>query len=287
VKVLDLIKNAKAPAFAFELMGSGSLREILETLEYLSPVKPAWVSVTSQCQNPLEICGAIQTHFRIPALAQLSGLTREQSDDAIEELHGYGVENLLIEELPFSQIHNFVNKRAGANMADFKSKPLALGDQKNEIVNIEKGNLLQHASYSAYNFCIGVTGYPETETDLANLKKKVDAGAHYITTQMFFDNQRFFDFAERCRLAGIQVPIVPALRVLQAAEQIETIPKRFHVSIPAVLADGLLSNPEHAGKEWAIEQAKDLMRNGFPLVQFCVLNDKATVKEVADALITP
>lgn len=275
MRILEKINSAKAPAFAFELMGSGSLREILETCESVAKLNPLFFNVTSHCQNPIEVCGAIQTHFRVPAVAHLlcKGYTAEQTDAAMEELHEYMIDNVLLLQ------------------GEPPETPRKFPD--GSTFNEHASDLVKQVSYSAYNFCIGVAGYPEKHfsapdmaTDIANLKRKVDAGAHYIVTQMFFDNAFFFNFVERCRSAGITVPIIPGLRVLQTGAQVEAIPGRFHVQIPPALADGLLSNPETAGREWAKEQARELLRSGFPLLHFFLLNDKESVKEVVASLTT-
>lgn len=273
MKVAEILRTAKSPIFAFEIvpsMSGSSLRDILETVEYLKPAKPAWINVTTHSQNSEEVCGAIQQHFKIPTVAHLlcRGRTPEQIDESLEELNSMGVQNVLLLQ--------------GEN------------EPTPSDANIYAADLVKQVSYSAFNFCIGVAGYPEKhfaaadlQTDIDHLKRKVDRGAHYILTQMFFDNEVFFKFVEKCRAAGIQVPIVPGLRVLQSAAQLEAIPRRFHCALPAPLAEGMLANPETAaevGRLWAESQGRELLRNGFSALQFFILQDSKPVKQVVDAL---
>jgi methylenetetrahydrofolate reductase (NADPH) len=115
------------------------------------------------------------------------------------------------------------------------------------------------------------------------LKHKVDQGADYVMTQMFFDNQKYFDFVKLCREAGITVPIIPGLKILKSAAQLKTLPKNFYMDIPDELSDEVLKNPDHAqeiGKRWAIRQTEDLLRAGIPYVHFYVMNDVDSVADV-------
>jgi methylenetetrahydrofolate reductase (NADPH) len=140
------------------------------------------------------------------------------------------------------------------------------------------------------DFCIGVAGYPEKhfeapnmKTDIEFLKRKVEGGADYIMTQMFFDNEKYFEFVDQCRDVGIKVPIIPGLKVLRAAEQLKSIPKNFFINVPEVLSDEILKNPEHAreiGMRWATKQVEGLLAKNVPCVHFYVMNDTKNVVEV-------
>jgi methylenetetrahydrofolate reductase (NADPH) len=143
---------------------------------------------------------------------------------------------------------------------------------------------------SCLDFGIGVSGYPEKhyeapnlKTDIHYLKQKVDAGADYIMTQMFFNNQKYYDFVKMCRDAGIHCPIIPGLKVLKSASQLKTLPKNFYIDIPEELSEEILKNPNHAeeiGKKWAIHQTEDLLRSGVPYVHFYVMNDTETIVDI-------
>jgi methylenetetrahydrofolate reductase (NADPH) len=140
------------------------------------------------------------------------------------------------------------------------------------------------------DFCVGVGGYPEKHFEAANLmldvrrvKEKVDAGAHYVVTQMFFDNRHYFHYVDLCREQGIQVPIIPGLKILTGEKQLTSIPRNFYVEIPAELADQVLADPEHAidiGVEWALKQSQELLDHGVPSLHFYVMQSAAAIKKL-------
>jgi methylenetetrahydrofolate reductase (NADPH) len=148
---------------------------------------------------------------------------------------------------------------------------------------------------SETDFCIGVAGYPEKHFqapnitwDILNLKKKVDAGAHYVTTQMFFDNAHYYSFVERCREVGIVVPIVPGLKVLTSKQQLKSLPMRFYVDIPEALAAEVeAADDKHVaevGIEWATKQAMDLIDGGAPCLHFYIMATAGHVARVVERL---
>ena len=145
------------------------------------------------------------------------------------------------------------------------------------------------------NFCVGVAGYPEKHFeapnltwDILNLKRKVDAGAEYIVTQMFFNNEHYFNFVERCRDVGITVPIIPGLKILTSKKQLQMLPKRFFLEIPEALAAEVeAAKPRDVaeiGIEWAFRQAEELMNANLPCVHFYILQKAGTVKRVVSRL---
>jgi len=142
------------------------------------------------------------------------------------------------------------------------------------------------------NFCIGVAGYPEKhfeapnmKSDLKFLKAKIDAGASYVVTQMFFDNEKYFDFVKQCRALGIQVPIIPGLKPLTKRSQLTTLPRTFYVNIPDELSEAVekcKSDKEvrQVGIEWCIQQSKELMAAGVPVIHYYTLGSVKTIREV-------
>jgi methylenetetrahydrofolate reductase (NADPH) len=142
--------------------------------------------------------------------------------------------------------------------------------------------------------CIGVAGYPEKhvespnmKADIAHLRRKIEAGAEYVVTQMFFDNADYIAFVERCRAAGISVPIVPGIKVLSRVEQLTSLPRTFRISIPSELADEVQARPQHAseiGVAWARRQCAQLLNSGVRCVHFFVMNDATSVLRVVRAL---
>ncbi len=168
-------------------------------------------------------------------------------------------------------------------------------DLVSQISDLKKGIFLDEISDShSLDFCVGVAGYPEKHFEAANLKldvlalkKKVDAGADYVVTQMFFDNQKFFDFVKACREAGITVPIIPGLKVLRSAGQVKSVPKTFHVDLPEELVDETLATPEHAsqiGQNWARKQLTGLLEAGFKNIHFYIMNDTPLVVELVNGV---
>ena len=280
MKIIEKLKRNTRPAFAFEIIPSvsgSSLRDILETVEHLMPFDPQWINVPSHAQNAFEVCGAIYAHFRVPTVAHVlcRGYTTEQTEEALEELSAMGVENLLL-------LRGEIPEFEKARVSGTKSYADTVA-------------LVKEVCYSPFNFCVGVAGYPEKHiesTDLVSdveyLKKKVDAGAHYVLTQMFFDNQLFYDFVERCRAAGIQVPIIPGLRILTSLKHLSSIPERFHVTLPPQLVEEVLADPERAeetGMRWAEAQGRDLIQNGHQTLHFFVMHNVQHVKQVVESLM--
>ena len=143
------------------------------------------------------------------------------------------------------------------------------------------------------DFCIGAAGYPEKHfeamnlaTDLQYLKAKVDAGAEYIVTQMFFDNKKYFDFVEACKAIGINVPIIPGLKPIKSLNHISFLPKFFHIDYPEELAKELLKCKDNAavsqvGIEWGIQQSKELKEAGAPCIHYYTMSNSASVKSIA------
>jgi methylenetetrahydrofolate reductase (NADPH) len=231
------------------------------------------------------ICGIIQNRFRIDTVAHLlcEGFTREETEDAMIELGYLGITNVLALKGDYLNFQKAIAKDRTSNKY--------AADLVGQISDLRKGQYLEELSENAkLDFCIGVAGYPEKhfeaanlKVDIQNLKAKVDAGASYIVTQMFFDNQKYFDFVQQCREVGITVPIVPGLKVLRSAEQLKSIPKNFYVDIPEALSDAIIDDPKNAaevGKNWAMKQVEGLLNGKAPCVHFYVMNDTGLVVDV-------
>ncbi len=162
-------------------------------------------------------------------------------------------------------------------------------------MELREGRFLEDlAESSKLDYCIGVAGYPEKHFEAANmeldikyLKEKVDAGANYIVTQMFFDNKNFYDFVSQCRAIGITVPIIPGLKILKSAQQLKTIPRTFHVDLPTDLVNQILADPSHCeeiGAAWAKKQMEDLINNGHNNLHLYVMNDAHVARKVIETL---
>lgn len=213
------------------------------------------------------VCAAIQSEFPVEVVPHLicGGSTAEQVESQLHDFKFLGINNILA-------------LRGDSLLGEKRFTPEPGGYRyANELVSAVK----EFSAVNGADFCIGVGAYPEKhfeapnmETDIANLKRKVDAGADFIITQMFFDNQSFYSFRDKCREAGITVPIIPGLKPLSTARQIELLPESFSIDIPQPLVKEMLSHRDdkaacyRIGQEWCSAQCEDLLRNGVPAVHF-------------------
>jgi len=313
MKVIDLIGACKTPGFSFELIPpprGRSIRDVIEMVDLLMPVQPKWFDVTSHSSaasfndNPdgtisrkifkkrpgtLGICGVIQNRYKVDTVAHILclGFSREETEDALIELHYLGLENVLLlrgDSPNFEKKHN-KDKSFNSYAADLVK----------QVADLRAGRYLYELSQAdGIDFCVGVAGYPEKhfeapnlEMDINFLKQKVDAGADYIVTQMFFENAKFKDFVSRCRKVGITIPIIPGIKVLKSVNQLKSIPKTFKVDLPPTLVSEIMANPNHVeeiGVRWAERQAEGLLAMGSPIVHFYVMNDAHLVRRVIDGL---
>jgi len=309
MKVVEHIDQAKSPIFSFEIVPpprGRSIQDIIEIADTLAPLKPSWIDVTAHASNihfvehsdgsiekktfkkrpgTMSICGIIQNRFKIDTVAHMlcEGFTKDETEDALIELNYLGIHNVL------------ALKGDAPNYKKDKLKTRACNsfasDLVKQISDLKKGNYLEDLSDSSpLDFCVGVAGYPEKhfeapneKSDLTYLKKKVDAGAEYIVTQMFFDNSKYFSFVSKCRDMGIHVPIVPGIKIMRSVAQLKSLPKNFYIDIPDELADEVTKNPDHAaevGKRWAQKQVEELISKNAPGVHFYIMNDATLVYDV-------
>lgn len=302
MKVIEHIERAKNPLFSFEIVPpprGRSIGEIINTIEILKPFNPAWIDVTSHSSQAtyvehadgsiekviskkrpgtIGICGVIQNRFDIDTVAHILclGFSKEETEDALIELRFLGVENILA--LRGDNLNH--NKAFAKNR---KTNAFAK-DLVKQIRDLSEGKFLSPLEGAApLDFCVGVAGYPEKHfespnfaTDLDFLKEKVAAGADYIITQMFFENERFFSFKAECEKLNMKVPIIPGLKILRTSEHLKSIPKTFFVDLPEHLSKEILANPKHAeeiGYQHAVQQCLGLLEGGVKNLHFYVLND--------------
>lgn len=309
MKVIDHLLKSSEPLFSCEIVPptrGKSAQEIIETVETLEPAKLSWIDVTSHSSmasyhekddgsvqrkivkkrpGTLGICGIIQNRFKIDTVAHIlcKGFTKEETEDALIELHYLGIHNVLALRGDGPNYNKEISKSRTIN--HFAT------DLVRQAVELRQGLYLEEISdCDALDFCVGVAGYPEKHFESANLKmdlqylkQKVDAGADYIVTQMFFENERYFDFVKACREIGINCPIIPGLKMIKSAGQIATLPKTFHVDIPTALVEEISVTPNHAaeiGQNWAFKQSLQLMQRGAPAIHFYVMNDAPQIAEI-------
>lgn len=306
MKVVEHIDRITDPVFSFEIVPpprGKSAKEIIEIAEQLHELRPPWIDVTSHASaayfnekpdgsiekrtfkkrpGTLAICGIIQNRFRIDTVAHVLclGFTKEETEDALIELNFLGIENVLALRGDYLNHTKEVSKTRSVN--NYAHHLVT------QISELKQGKYLDEQSNSAaLDFCVGVAGYPEKhfeaanlKTDLTYLKHKVDAGSEFITTQMFFDNDKYFRFKQNCFENGIKVPIIPGLKVLTKINQLKTLPKTFHIDLPEALVDEVLASPDHArviGQRWAIKQVEELLNKGEKCIHFYIMNDTQDV----------
>ena len=317
MKITDHIKNAKGKTlFSFELLPpvkGQSIQWIYDAIEPLLEFKPPFIDVTSlredyiykQKENGLleklsyrrrpgtiAICAAILNKYKVDAVPHLicGGFTKEETENALLDLQFLGIDNVLV-------------LRGDARKADSSFIPTPGGhayatDLLAQVKNHNAGKFLHEDVESEYksDFCIGVAGYPEKHfeapnlaTDFKYLKKKVEMGADFIVTQMFFDNQKYFDFVKKCRENDINVPIIPGLKPISALSQLVNLPKIFHIDLPEDLCDAVQSckNPKdvkRVGTEFMIKQCKELMDFGAPVLHFYTMGRPEQTRQIAEAI---
>lgn len=317
MKVTEHLQNAKDIVISFEVLppqkGKG-IESIYNHLDPLMEFKPAFINVTyhrsehmfkkrpdgtfekvelRKRPGTVGICAAIMNHYKVDAVPHLicGGFSMEETENALIDLSFLGIDNVLV-----------LRGDAPKNETFFLPEPnghrYAL-ELLNQVVNMNHGIYLEDDLINGLktNFCIGVAGYPEKhfeapnmETDLSYLKMKVDQGAEYITTQMFFDNQKYIEFVRCCRENGINVPIIPGLKPITTKKQLTILPHIFHIDIPndlskAVLACKSDADVQQVGKEWMIAQCKELKAEHAPALHFYTLGKTNVIREVVEKLV--
>jgi len=235
----------------------------------------------------LGVCALIQNKYDIDAVPHVlcNGFTREETEDFLIELNYLGIDNILAVRGDDSGYQKPLHSGRSANV--YAEELVA------QVTGMNHGRYLEEdlLDADASDFCIGVAGYPEKhfespnlDSDIRYIKAKVDAGADYIVTQMFFDNRHFADFVGRCRAMGIDVPIIPGIKILTSRRQLGTIPKNFFCEIPAELTQEVEeAADEHVrevGIEWAVRQAEGLLAMNVPSVHFYVMQGAKATSEV-------
>lgn len=317
MKITEHIEQAKDTLISFEVLPPLKGKSIASIYNHLDPLmefKPSWINVTyhrseTMFKKQLDgtfikvpirkrpgtvgICAAIMGNYGVDAVPHIicGGFTKPDTEDALIDLNFLGVQNALV-----------LRGDAAKNEARFEAEKgghhYAL-DLLKQVADLNHGIYLDDNIQDGVktNFCMGVAGYPEKhfeapnyESDLKWLKAKVEAGAQYIMTQMFFDNQKFFDFVKDCREIGIQVPIIPGLKALTNKRQLSMLPSIFHVHIPSDLSEAILqttndADAEKVGTEWLIQQSRELKKFGVPVLHYYTLGRSSTIYNVVKELV--
>jgi methylenetetrahydrofolate reductase (NADPH) len=315
-KITRYLQEAPKTLFSFEILPplkGESIHALFDAIEPLMEFKPPFIDVTYHREeyiykkrenNLLErhvtrkrpgtvgICAAIMNRFKIDAVPHLicGGFSQEETENALIDLHFLGVENILV-------LRGDPIKNEGA----FQPQPNGhknAAELLGQVHRMNKGCYLDEEMLdpTPTDFCIGVAGYPEKhfeapnlKSDLKHLKKKVEMGADYVVTQMFFDNRKFFDFVAKCREEGITVPIIPGLKPITTKKQITILPRIFHIDMPEDLVEAIEAcktdaDAKQVGIEWGIRQSKELMDAGVPVLHYYSMGKSESVRQIAQAL---
>lgn len=316
MKIIEHIENRKSTLFSFEILpplkGLG-IQSIYNAIDPLLQFDPSFIDVTyhredfvlkkrvdgsydriSTRKRPgtVAICAAIQNHYKIDAVPHLicGGFTKDDTETALIELNFLGIDNVLA-------------LRGDARKGDMYFEPEADGNKNaldliHQIKNMNSGIYLDEELTIVHesNFCIGAACYPEKHGDAPNiqsdmkyLKRKVEAGAEFLVTQMFFDNKDYFQFVERCRENGINVPIIPGLKPLASKKQLIALPKIFNIDLPEALTNEVekcKTDKEviEIGNQWAIEQCKELIKADVPVLHFYTMGKSAQTEAICQAI---
>ena len=314
--VIEHINQATDTIISFEILpplkGKG-ITAIYGHLDPLMEFKPSFINVTYHRSETMfkkkpdgtfekvevrkrpgtvAICAAIMNHYKVDAVPHLicGGFTKNETEDALIDLNFLGVDNVLIIRGDAPKNETFFEPEPGGHKYAI--------DLMKQVADMNNGIYLEEDLKGVVKtrFCMGVAGYPEKhfeapnmETDLRFLKAKVDAGAEYIITQMFFDNQKYFDFVKRCRDAGITIPIIPGLKPITTKKQLTVIPRTFYVDLPSDLANEIVkckSDEEVAlvGTEWLTQQSKELKKFGVPVLHYYTLGKPSIIANVVRAV---
>lgn len=312
MKVTDHIAQAKDTLISFEVLpplkGKG-IEALYRHLDPLMEFKPSFINVTYHRSEHIfkkrtdgtfekvvvrkrpgteSICAAIMYKYNVDTVPHLicGGFSVNETEDALINLRYLGIDNVLV-----------LRGDAAKNESAFEPEPGGhkyASDLLKQVANLNAGIYLEEDLKGTHKteFCIGVAGYPEKhfeapnmDTDLQYLKAKVDAGADYIITQMFFDNAKYYAFVDACRATGINVPIIPGLKPIYNKKQLTVLPKTFSIELPTDLSNEILKcksdeEVEKIGQEWLLEQSRDLKKNGVPVLHYYTLGKPHVIANV-------
>lgn len=312
MKVIDHLNSSENTLFSFEILPplkGKSIQSIFDGIDPLMEFKPKFINVTYHREEyiykerdngllekiairkrpgTVGICAAIMNKYDVDAVPHLicGGFSKEETENALIDLQFLGIDNVLA-------LRGDSIKTESAFRPHKDGHAYAV-DLINQISDMNRGNyIVDDVQLEPTNFCIGTAGYPEKHfesmnmsTDLHYLKMKVDAGAEYIVTQMFFDNQKYFEFVDACREIGINVPIIPGLKPIKNLNHITFLPKFFKIDFPDALSKELLKCKdnkavEQVGIEWGIQQSKELKAKNVPCIHYYTMSNSTSVKAIA------
>jgi methylenetetrahydrofolate reductase (NADPH) len=316
MKVTEHIKKANGKTlFSFEIVPpqkGKNIQELYNNIDPLMEFNPPFIDVTTSREEQiyvnkeglfdrkttrmrpgtLGICAAIKHKYIVDTVPHVlcGGFTKEETEYLLVDCHYLGIDNVMALRGDAMSHQKYFEATKGGH--------LYAKDLVNQIQNLNQGNYLHDMLVveDKSDFCIGVAGYPEKhleapsmQSDLKRLKEKVDAGADYVVTQMFFDNQKYFAFVEAAKKAGINVPIIPGIKPIAVNRHLQLLPQVFRIDLPEDLInsiDNCKDNKEvrQAGIEWAIQQSKELLQAGVPVLHYYSMGKSSNVKAIAEAV---
>ena len=317
MKVTQHIENANGkPLFSFEILPplkGQNIQSIFDSIDPLMEFNPPFIDVTYHREEyefkelpsgllqkkvvkkrpgTVGICAGIQNKYNVDAIPHIlcGGFTKEDTENLLIDLDFLGIDNVVA--LRGDALKNEIYFKAEKEGNEYASELVT------QISNLNKGIYLDEElkNSAETHFCIGVAGYPEKhmeapsfESDIHFLKQKIHNGADYIVTQMFFDNQKFFDFVAKCRQEGITVPIIPGLKPLATKKQLNQIPLRFSIDLPDELIMEVVKAKDNEavrqiGIEWCTAQSKELVAAGIPVLHYYSMGRADNIKQIAQAL---
>ncbi len=315
MKVIEHLKKSPGKTlFSVEILPplkGKSIQSIYDILDPIMKYDPAFIDVTYHREEyvykkrpngllekfsirkrpgTVSICAAIINYYKVDPVPHMicGGFSKDETENALIDLNYLGIDNVLL-------IRGDAIKSESQFEGHINGHKYAL-DLVKQVGNMNLGRYLDEElqDVAPTNFCIGVAGYPEKhfeapnmKSDLKYLKAKIDAGADYIVTQMFFDNKKYFEFVEKCREMGITVPIIPGLKPVTTRKQCTTLPKVFHVDLPEDLADAIDKCPSdkeirETGIEWCIEQSRELKKAGVPCLHYYTMGNAEMTCRIAE-----
>lgn len=313
MKVVDHIRNAKSTLFSIEILPplkGKSIQSIFDGIDPLMEFKPSFVDVTYHREEyvykkreggylekvsirkrpgTVGICAAIMNKYHIDAVPHIicGGFSKEETENALIDLHFLGIDNVLaLRGDSIKSEPEFIPEPNGHAYAI---------DLVKQVKLMNEGKYMEEdlADVAPTNFCIGVAGYPEKHfespnmfADMKYLKAKIDAGAEYIVTQMFFDNKQYFDFVNKCKEMDIHVPIIPGLKILTTKKQATLLPKIFKIDVPQGLLEQIEkcktdAEVKEVGIEWCIAQSQELIKEKVPCLHYYTMGTSETTRRVA------
>jgi len=316
MKITEHINKAdRKTLFSFEIVPpqkGKNIKELYDNIDPLMEFKPPFIDVTTSREEQiyvnkeglfdrkttrmrpgtLGICAAIKHKYDVDTVPHVlcGGFTKEETEYLLVDCHYLGINNLMALRGDAMSHQKYFEATNGGH--------LFAKDLVNQIQNLNKGKYLHDMVEveDKSDFCIGVAGYPEKhleapsmQSDLKRLKEKVDAGADYVVTQMFFDNQKYFDFVKAAKEIGINVPIIPGIKPIAVKRHLQLLPQVFRIDLPEDLINSMDNCKDNkavrqVGIEWAIQQSKELLQAGIPVLHYYSMGKSSNIKAIAKAV---